>query len=278
MSKARHLSAFVASVLGMGGDPVSARVGMGASAGFNFVQGLTLSNNAADAVNDIDASPGAAQAGSVYVASSGTMTKRLDAAWSPGNNGGGLDTGTKANSATYHTHSLRKISDGSFDWLYSLSPTAPTVPAGYVAVQRLIPVMTDAGGAIIPFKQSGNTVIYKTALNDYTGGNRAAALLTLRVPSGIRTRAIFGLYLSLRVGSDSGLTALVFDGEDITLPTGQTRFITSGVGGDMRMMEGFTNTSRQIGLSIVQAFGVQSGNHELHTYGFEDYQIPRLGA
>lgn len=256
----------------------AARAAIGAAVASRLVIGLILANNATDAVNDIDIGVGAAQTTALYVANAATLTKRLDAAWAAGNNAGGLDTGAKANSSTYHLWSLRKTSDGSFDATFSLSATAPTVPSGYAAVERIGAVITDAAGAIIPFKQSGNTFFYKTALNDYTGGNRAAAVLTLRIPNGVRTRVILSLYLSLRTPSDSGLLAYVSDGEDITIRHSQFRLISTGLAGDTRMMDGYSNTSRQIGLSIVQEFGSQSGNHELNTYGWEDYQIPRIGA
>src|SRR5262245_55992518 len=60
-----------------------------------YLWGLTLSNNAGDAVNDIDIAAGEASAddGSAVMALAAALTKRSDAAWAVGTNQGGLDTG-----------------------------------------------------------------------------------------------------------------------------------------------------------------------------------------
>lgn len=245
----------------------------------DFVQGLTLSNNAGDLVNDIDIAPGAAQAGNVYVANAAAMTKRLDANWAAGNNAGGLDTGVKAINSTYHAHALRKDSDGSFDWGYSLSATAPTVPAGYTKGQRLGAVMTDGAGAIRAFKQTGNRFFLKTYVTDLINSTaRAAAPITLTIPSGVRSRVILALYLSSRANGDSSVSGYIYDGEDITILTSYNRVVGSGLPANMWMTEGFSNTSRQIGLALIHDFGPVGGGHALHTLGWEDYQIPRIGA
>ncbi len=265
-------------------DAAGARAAIGVGA-HDFVAGLTLSNNIADAANDIDASPGAAQAGSVYVANPAIMTKRLDAVWSAGNNGGGLDTGAKANSSTYYGHSLRKDSDGSFDIVYSLSATAPTVPAGYTKVQRLIPVMTDGSGAIRPFLQDGNEVRFRVSagLSAYSGtADRALALLTVPLPLGIRVLGLFtgaATYEPMYSGAtDQGL--ILADGTDInTITLGHMDGAIPNVGYVMarsymdRVCR--TNSSAQVHMGIV---GTRPGTAStLVVRGFVDESIPRIG-
>jgi hypothetical protein len=89
--------------------------------------GLILSNNASDATNDIDISPGSCtthvsllNSGSTletYLVT-GNITKRLDAAWASGTGNGGLDQGSIAN-ATYHVHMITGSS--GTDAIFSLS-------------------------------------------------------------------------------------------------------------------------------------------------------------
>src|SRR4029077_17826592 len=59
-----------------------------------YIVGLKISNNSADAVNDIDIAEGGCRddSNSANILLS-AMTKRLDAAWAAGTNQGGRDTG-----------------------------------------------------------------------------------------------------------------------------------------------------------------------------------------
>ena len=83
--------------------------------------GMTMANNASDATNDIDFATGrcADSSGSALILCS-AMTKKLDATWAVGSAAGGLDAGSIAN-ATYHAHAIKKDSDSSGDFIYSLS-------------------------------------------------------------------------------------------------------------------------------------------------------------
>lgn len=128
------------------------------------IYGLTMSNNATDATNDIDISIGGAiSSNGVQMALSSGLTKKLDAAWTAGTNQGGLDTGTIAN-ATYHLWLIRKDSDGSLDVLFSLSSTTPTMPSGY-SEKCLIGRIIRTSGAIALFKQIGRHIKLKEGIN-----------------------------------------------------------------------------------------------------------------
>ncbi|WP_336812230.1 hypothetical protein [Bosea sp. MMO-172] len=261
----------------------AARAAIGVAA-HDFVQGLTLSNNITDLVNDIDASPGSAQAGSVYVASPSTMTKRLDAVWTAGHNGGGLDTGVKANSSTYHCWSLRKDSDGSFDWCYSLSPTAPIVPTGYAKVQRLGAVLTNSSGSIRAFVQHGNVFLLSAMVADVIDSTlvNTAKLYTLSVPAGIKVEAHYRAYIQATTGAPGGIAWVLFSSPDESnqaVVAGAPMTLTSGVNyaagaGELRTI---TNTSSQIRARGESNFPPIT-NTSLSTYGWLDYQIPRIGA
>lgn len=100
--------------------------------GYSF--GLTLSNNAGDAANDIDVTSGKAAADvspfNLMVLPS-AITKRIDANWAFGTNQGGLDIGSVAASSTYYIWLIQRSDTLVTDVLFSLSNTSPTMPASY---------------------------------------------------------------------------------------------------------------------------------------------------
>jgi hypothetical protein len=148
-------------------------------------RGLTCSN-AADADHDITISAGGAADSTrvIWLALAAAITKQIDAAWAAGDNAGGLDTGAVAANTAYYIWLIRKDSDGMIDALFSLSITAPTMPAGYTYKRRIMRVRTDAASNIIPFDQYGDYVRYKTAIIDralaaVADANRNAFVLTV---------------------------------------------------------------------------------------------------
>lgn len=100
--------------------------------GFSF--GLGLSTNATDTANDVDIAAGSAASDTspFYLMQLATaLTKRLDANWAVGTNQGGLDTGTVSAAATYYIWLIQRSDTLGTDVLFSLSSTAPTLPASY---------------------------------------------------------------------------------------------------------------------------------------------------
>lgn len=244
-----------------------------------IVAGLTLSNNGTDANNDIDIAPGTARGNGVTVTNSATLTKRLDAAWTVGNGNGGLDTGSKAASATYHVHAIRRNSDGVFDALFSTSATSPVMPTGWTRVQRLGAVMTDGSGNIRAFIQTGNEFRFNTAdpTPDYAGtGNRAKAPLTCTLPNGIRVQGIFRV--SIRgANGDYAVRARLFDGANTNIATDISTYVSTAVKVITAELRQYTNTSRQIQL-LIDNNADPSNNSTVTTVGWIDYQIPRIDA
>ncbi|EJL77365.1 hypothetical protein PMI15_04687 [Polaromonas sp. CF318] len=173
----------------------------------SYLAGLTLSNNVSDATNDIDIASGmAADSTNAYMLSlTGPFTKRLDATFAAGSGNGGLDTGSLTN-AIYHAFPVRKDSDGSVDVVFSLSSTAPTMPAGYTPKRRIGSVLR-VGGVIRPFIQVGDRFYFKTPTLDYetTSLGTTPATPTLNVPPNTiaicniyieRTSAAIGVYIN----------------------------------------------------------------------------------
>lgn len=116
------------------------------------ISGLTYANNSGDATNDIDIAAGAARSSdnTENLVLAAAITKQLDAAWAVGTAAGGLDTGSIGNS-DYYIHLIKRVDTGVVDVLFSLSATAPTMPADYT-VRRLIGWFKRVGGTIVAFE------------------------------------------------------------------------------------------------------------------------------
>lgn len=153
----------------------------------NVLRGCGLANNASDATNDIDFAAGYCSDLTLNrVITCAAMTKRLDAAWAAGTGNGGLDTGAIAN-GTYHCWAIAKA-DGTQDWLFSASATAPTMPTGYSFKRRVGSIMRSAA-AIVGFVQSGDRFwrkvpVLSVNVASSTGGTSAVTAV-LTVPTGI---------------------------------------------------------------------------------------------
>lgn len=159
------------------------------------IYGLTLSNNASDATNDIDIAAGEAasdDANPWLMVLGSSLTKRLDASWAVGTGNGGLDTGSIANT-TYHVWLIQRSDTGVVDALFSASATAPTMPANYDRKVYLAPIVR-VGGTILPFVQvSRDRFVMGTA---YASGNEtvattAATHTLFNCPTGIQVLADF---------------------------------------------------------------------------------------
>ena len=112
---------------------------------------ITIANNSVDADNDIDFTAGNFQfADGSGQAVLSAMTKRLDASWTAGTNQGGLFSGTKANNTWYHLYAIENLTSGVVDAGYDISPTTPSLPAGYTKRSKaLFAVKTDSNGNIL---------------------------------------------------------------------------------------------------------------------------------
>jgi hypothetical protein len=138
-----------------------------------YIDGLICSN-AADTEYDITIAAGQARDSTnvMPLILSSAITKRIDAAWAAGTGGGGMDTGSVANSTVYYIWLIRKDSDGTIDALFSLSKTAPTMPSGYTYKRRIMSLITDSSAKIINFTQTDGDVRLNQPIQD-----RASAAL-----------------------------------------------------------------------------------------------------
>lgn len=154
----------------------------------NHLVGLTLSNNASDAVNDIDIATGEAGVndtiGAMMVLTS-ALTKRLDASWAAGTNQGGLDTGSIAN-GVYAIWLIGRSDTGAVDALFSISMSAPTMPANYDRKRRIGNILR-VSGAIVAFYQNDDRFYWKSGpYLDVNATNPGTSAVTraLTVPAG----------------------------------------------------------------------------------------------
>lgn len=226
-------------------DPLRNQTIIAAAKGYLY--GMTLSNNASDATNDIDIASGVCvDSTGVSLLVGSALTKRLDAAWSAGTDQGGLDTGAIANT-TYHVFAIKKDSDATVDYLFSTSATSPTMPVGYTYFRRIGSILRESA-AIVGFVQDGDYFRRKTGALDVnvTGPSSSAATRTLSVPIGIKVIAFGNIYLA--VGATDAFHLLSdLDATD-TAPSSVTS-ATLGVSSSTSALSGFTcrtNTSAQI--------------------------------
>lgn len=178
-----------------------------------YIHGLALSNNAVDAINDVDISAGEAGSdGSVLalIRLPSPITKRLDALWASGSGNGGLDTGVISN-ATYHVYLIKRVDTGAVDALFSLSASSPTLPANYTLSRRIGSIIRTSG-AIREFLQAGDRFYLAAPVIAYaqTNPGTSAILTQMEVPRGISVVALIHAYVIWSAaGSGGSIAALI---------------------------------------------------------------------
>jgi hypothetical protein len=116
---------------------------------------------------------------------SSSLTKTT-LAWTLGSNGGGLDTGAIAANTWYHIHAIVRTDTSNVDVLFSLSPTAPTLPTHYTLFRRIGSIKTDASKHFIKYWQWGDVFLWDQVVFDMNGVNlNSTQTITLTVPTGL---------------------------------------------------------------------------------------------
>jgi len=214
--------------------------------------GNVISNNVADATNDIDVTAGfAADSTNVVLMHLATaLTKRLDATWAVGNNQGMRDTGSISD-ATWHIFIIMRPDTGVVDVLASLSATAPTMPTNYTYFRRIGSIVRSSG-AIVAFFQEGDRFVLAVPVADINANNpgTSAVTATLSVPTGIKIMAevAFGHVNGASSTSVYGLLTSLDQADTTpseTLSNSATYTPTSGSGIQKNTVYVRTNTSAQ---------------------------------
>lgn len=181
---------------------------IGVSLAAGHLYGFTLSNSVADAANDIDIAVGSCldSTNAKFIELTGALTKRLDANWAVGTNQGGLDTGSASGVNTYHVHAIFNPTTSTVDILFSLSPTAPTLPTDYTYFRRIGAVIRGLA-SIRAFSQRGDEFLIDDPQLDIGVSNQGTSAVSrgLPVPTGIQVDAL----LRVRGSNASGWVLLV---------------------------------------------------------------------
>jgi hypothetical protein len=156
----------------------------------NYLAGLTMSTAGSSATMSI----AAGQASDSTNAFSMTLAAiaKTTSAWAVGTGNGGLDTGAIANSTWYYFYAIRRPDTGVTDVVFSLSSSAPTLPANYTQYRYIGGGLTNGSAQWVAFTQTGDDFYWSTPVADFSGaGSAAAATLTCTVPRGRKVKAYF---------------------------------------------------------------------------------------
>lgn len=155
-----------------------------------YQRGQQISNDSVDADHDIVISAGevASNTGVSRIVLSSTLTKRIDAPWAAGDDAGGLDTGTVQANTWYSVMTIARPDTGAGDAIFTLDPTAPTLPTDYTLARHRGWVLTDASANIIAFLQDGDRFLWDVPVIDLDAEvvGTTAELHALSVPPDTR--------------------------------------------------------------------------------------------
>jgi hypothetical protein len=165
---------------------------------------ITIANNSVDSDHDIDFTAGNFQfddgTGQATIAA---LTKQIDVTWAAGNNAGGLDTGAVAIDETYHMFAIYNPSTLASDFLFSLSPTSPTLPSGFTKKRRIGSLVTDGAANIrngiwVFNRDNSCTFVLDDPLIIQNGSPPTTTVQTINceAPSGIKTLPLVSVYFN----------------------------------------------------------------------------------
>jgi hypothetical protein len=173
-----------------------------------YIDGLTLSPNAIDAVNDIDIAAGVARSltDTADLVLTAALTKQLDAVWAVGTNQGMRASGAAIANGTYWIFQIKRPDTGVVDIAADTSPTGANIAANtnaaYTEKRRLGAILREAG-AIAPFVQTIDTFRRKVPVQDVNAASSGvlAVTRTLSVPVGDVVQAIVTMTNQMPLGS-----------------------------------------------------------------------------
>lgn len=263
-----------------------------------YIDGLTLSNDTTDAVNDIAVAPGACRSTvNVVDGEASTLSKdqvdleipvsiikRIDGAWEPANydpagfSGGGRSAGrspSALSSATWHAYAIgaaRQRTDILFhDSATEQASIIAALPQNYTAYRRIGAVIR-VSGTILAFTQFNDEFLLSDPPLDY---NNAALGTTsdnaeLTVPAGIKVTAI----LNARVAHASAARLIYISSVDTNneLPSASAAplaTVGTGASGDEAFAGGFRVRTNAAKIVTVRANGA-STSAQIVTLGWID--------
>lgn len=220
----------------------------------DYLAGCIMSTAGASATMSIAAGLAVDSTNANYMALAAIA--KTTAAWVVGTAVGGLDTGAIANNTFYHFYVIKRLDTNVVDVVFSLSATAPTLPANYTVYRRIGACKTDGSAQWTAFIQDGNTFNLSTPIADISSGaNPGIAAITrtlASVPAGLNLLA-FVQFTVQNSGTGGNAYGLLSDLAMADVTPTVTRTDTGGVanasGADASqtaLKSVRTNTSSQI--------------------------------
>jgi hypothetical protein len=237
-----------------------------------FLAGLTLSTAGSSGTFGVAAGVAVDSTSALFMSLASAFTKTTGS-FASGTGNGGLDAGSIANSTWYHVFLIGAPSVTS-DILFSLSPTGPTMPAGFTLFRRIGSIKTDSSAHWVKFSQRGNSFLWDVPIQDVattTPANGNAILTALTVPSGIQTDAM----TSVRFVYNSTVDWILITSPDQadTQPTSTVFHALSNstaIGYNMNFSTR-TNTASQIRFRMtLNGGGTPTTAYEITTSGWTD--------
>ena len=188
------------------------------------ISALTLSRNAT--ITKLDVAAGkcrdSTDAFDIVLASAITAGA-IASPWAAGSIQNKLDTGAVANSTWYHVYAIRKDADGSGDWLFSLSASAPTMPSGYTYFRRIGAIRTDGTGNILAFTQDGDYFSWNALFAESTTSltTTAADIALSGVPGGVNVLAQVQGFVQDNSSNNAGMRLYAKTQADVAIDPSQ---------------------------------------------------------
>jgi hypothetical protein len=261
-------------------DDISPQGGEGdvadASVAVTTIYGLTLSNSQTNPTTHISTSVGQCRdsTDSVNMRLVTATTKRLDQAWSAGQNGGARLSGTLGPNQTWHWFLMEKA-DGTTDVGADSTPTAPALPTGYIYYRRLGAVLTDGSNVVREFVQTGDWFKLKTRSTDYAAQANGGGpfLRAITVPTGIKVEAEM-YFQSAGTASTTAYLSGIYDPDFGTPPA----FGASTQWAQIRRLGIKDSTSTNISYDTVIARQFTDTNRNVYTYSSDSGDLIALGV
>ncbi len=247
----------------------------------NYIDGLGMTNNASDPDHDMDFAAGAAadSTNATTIVNTGTITKRLDAAWTAGTGNGGLpNTVSYASNTVYHCFVI-KSSGGVVDFGFDTSLTASNLIAAssYSYYRRVGSIMTDASSNIRHFIQYGDEFVWVTPITDLSTTLSSTQTITLTIPTSVKLLAKVAAKAVWTGSAPSNSNIAVFCPDQTITPDIENANLrisaqnsTSDTFTSVCQLSVLTNTSAQIKVAASTTNAALTGY--ISTYGYTDFR------
>lgn len=211
----------------------------------------------------------------VYMTLAAAISKSTSS-WVVGTGNGGLDTGTIASTTWYHVFVIERTDLATTDVLFSLSATAPTMPANYTYKRRIGSILTNGSSQFVQWVQYNDYFLWLVMVQDSASTNPGTSAVTRTlgsVPTGVVVMALFAPQgASGTAQSDTSILYTALTQTDSAQNNTQlTLYLQSptAVQGEIAAPVGiWTNTSAQIRSRTAQSVSDTTWN--INTIGWMD--------